>query len=110
MTAPPEHTFESLLGLIYAQTPYVRCRSVFRCDPVTAYHVRQIKDDDGRFAWEDGLAVGMRDRLLGYPVWIDEAYDGLTFGLGDSDLRTMDPQVTLDVPEPKGSQHAHPGT
>lgn len=39
----------------------------------TANRVRKFKDGQGNFLWTNSLAVGQPDRLLGYPVAIDES-------------------------------------
>ena len=54
----------------------------------TAGHVRKLKDNDGRFVWVDGLAVGEPARLMGYRVLIAEdmpdiADDTLGIAFGD---------------------------
>ena len=50
--------------------------------------MRTLKDDNGRFLWADGLAVGQPATLLGYPVAAVEAMPDIAanstpIGFGD---------------------------
>ena len=38
----------------------------------TAGVVRKMKDTEGRYVWQNAIAAGQPDLLLGYPVEIDE--------------------------------------
>lgn len=54
----------------------------------TASVVRKMKDNEGRFTWQDSLQAGQPDRLLGHPVVIaedmpDVAADSLSVAFGN---------------------------
>lgn len=55
----------------YRQRPGTR----FMVHDTIAAYLRKLKDGQGRFMWELGLQVGQPDRLLGYPVIINNDMD-----------------------------------
>ena len=65
-----------------------RANGTFVMNSKTAGTVRKLKDNDGRFVWVDGLAVGEPARLMGYRVLIAEdmpdiADDAMAIAFGD---------------------------
>lgn len=79
---------DKLVDLIHAMRAPYRANASFLMNKNTAGVVRKFKDGQGRFLWADGLAVGMPDRLLGYPVYLDEEMpdigsDSLSIAFGD---------------------------
>jgi len=78
---------DAIVDLVYALGAEYRANGTFVMNSKTAGHVRKLKDNDGRFVWVDGLAVGEPARLMGYRVLIaedmpdidDDAY-GIAFG------------------------------
>jgi len=63
---------DAIVDLVYALGAQYRASASFVMNSRTAGAVRRLKDNDGRFLWSDGLAVGEPARLLGYPVLIAE--------------------------------------
>lgn len=75
-----EHTYDSILSMIYATDPEVRQKAVFRCDPRTQEDLWRLMDEDGRFAMQWPMNTQDVLRLFGYRVLISKEHDGLTFG------------------------------
>ena len=73
---------DPLVDLVYALGAEYRANATFVMNSKTAGHVRKLKDNDGRFVWVDGLAVGEPARLMGYRVLISE-------DMPDIDVDTM---------------------
>jgi HK97 family phage major capsid protein len=69
-----------VIDMIYTVDPQTRWGASFVCGHKTACVLRKIVDQNGRFLWADGLAVGEVSRLLGYPVYIDDRWSGFAFG------------------------------
>lgn len=63
---------DCLIDLVYALKAKYRQNGTWLMNSATAAKVRKFKDGEGRYLWVDGLAAGQPDRLLGYPVEIDE--------------------------------------
>ena len=79
---------DAIVDLVYALGAEYRANGTFVMNSKTAGHVRKLKDNDGRFVWVDGLAVGEPARLMGYRVLIAEdmpdiADDTLGIAFGD---------------------------
>ena len=62
---------DCLINLIHSLKPGYRRNGSFLMNDTTAAIVRKWKDNDGRFLWQDSLALGVPPTLLGYPVYID---------------------------------------
>lgn len=63
---------DALIDLVFALPALYRKRAAFVMNSKTAGAVRKMKDSEGRFLWDDGLAAGEPSRLLGYNVLICE--------------------------------------
>ena len=63
---------DPIIDLVYALGAEYRANGTFVMNSKTAGHIRKLKDNDGRFVWVDGIAVGEPARLLGYRVLIAE--------------------------------------
>ena len=50
-------------------------RSGFMTHDNTILAIRQLKDLDGQYLWQPGLQQGLPDRLLGFPVYANQAMD-----------------------------------
>lgn len=59
---------DGLIDLFYALAPFYRQRGVFMCNGSTLAAIRKLKDSQGRYLWEPGLAVGSPETILGRPV------------------------------------------
>lgn len=67
---------DEVLGLIHSLDPAYR-----RANPNVGFmmhdsillYLRKLKDADGQYLWQPGLQMGVPDRLLGYPVVINQA-------------------------------------
>jgi len=79
---------DPIIDLVYALGAEYRANATFVMNSKTAGHIRKLKDNDGRFVWVDGIAVGEPARLLGYRVLIAEdmpdiADDAMSVAFGD---------------------------
>ncbi len=63
---------DPIIDLVYSLGAEYRANATFVMNSKTAGHIRKLKDNDGRFVWVDGLAMGEPARLLGYRVLIAE--------------------------------------
>ena len=63
---------DPIVDLVYALGAEYRANATFVMNSKTAGHIRKLKDNDGRFVWVDGLAMGEPARLMGYGVLIAE--------------------------------------
>ena len=63
---------DAIVDLVYALNAEYRANATFVMNSKTAGAVRKMKDADGRFLWQDGLAAEQPARLMGYPVLIAE--------------------------------------
>lgn len=61
---------------IYRQGPGV----AWMMNSTTAGELRRLKDGDGRYLWQDSLAEGVPNRLLGYPVVESEGMPAIAAG------------------------------
>lgn len=66
---------DSLFDLVYAVNRKYRSQSTFTFNSTTAGVIRKLKDSNGQYHWQPGLALGEPSSLLGYPtaVWEDMA-------------------------------------
>ena len=79
---------DPIVDLVYALGAEYRSNGTFVMNSKTAGTVRKLKDNDGRFVWVDGLAVGEPARLMGYRVLIAEDMpdiddDAMAIAFGD---------------------------
>lgn len=63
---------DALINLVYTVRAEYRANATWVMNSKTAGTVRRLKDADGRYLWQDGLAAGQPSILAGYPVVIDE--------------------------------------
>lgn len=63
---------DAIIDLVYSLGAEYRANGTFVMNSKTAGLVRKLKDNDGRFVWADGLALGEPARLMGYRVLIAE--------------------------------------
>lgn len=65
---------DALYDLLASLRPIYRVGSgvAWSMNSTTANLVRKFKDGQGNYLWSESLAAGQPDRLLGYPVSIDE--------------------------------------
>ncbi len=74
-------TFDDIMSLIHSVDPAYRPFCSFMLHDSVALVVRQMKDGFGRYLWEPSTQVGQPDRLLGFPVAINNDMDSaLTTG------------------------------
>jgi len=59
---------DNLIGCVYNEKPRYRVKSRWLLNRTGIRKFRQIKDGNGQYIWQPGLAPPEPDRLLGYPV------------------------------------------
>lgn len=79
---------DALIDMTYALKSRYRPNASWLMNRKTAAVVRKMKDADGNLIWSQGLAAGQPDRLVGFPVILDEempdiAADALSIAFGD---------------------------
>lgn len=81
---------DDLIDLVYSVRPSYRQGEgvAWLMNASTASVVRKMKDNEGRFLWQDSLQAGQPDRLLGHMVVIAEdmplmAADSLSVAFGN---------------------------
>jgi len=79
---------DPIIDLVYSLGAEYRANATFVMNSKTAGHVRKLKDNDGRFVWVDGIAMGEPARLMGYRVLIAEdmpdiADNSMSIAFGD---------------------------
>ena len=79
---------DPIIDLVYSLGAEYRANATFVMNSKTAGHVRKLKDNDGRFVWVDGIAMGEPARLMGYRVLIaadmpDIADGSMSIAFGD---------------------------
>ncbi len=86
--SPSSSPYDVLVDLISKFKVGYLANSTWLMSPQTAGTLRKVKDQDGRFIWQDSLIAGQPSMLLGYPVELDEnapaiAADSLSIAFGD---------------------------
>lgn len=86
--SPSSSPYDVLVDLISKFKVGYLANATWLMSPQTAGTLRKIKDQDGRFIWQDSLIAGQPPMLLGYPVELDEnapaiAADSLSIAFGD---------------------------
>ena len=73
--SPAAITADSLFDVVYALNSRYRSGAVWTFNSNTAGAIRKLKDSNGQYHWQPGLAMGEPSTLLGYPtaVWEDMA-------------------------------------
>jgi HK97 family phage major capsid protein len=71
-TLATEDPGDQLIDVVYALKAKHRQNATWLMNSTTAALVRKFKDDQDNYLWVEGIQAGQPDRLLGYPVEIDE--------------------------------------
>lgn len=70
-----------LMDAVYGLKAPYRMNATWAMNRVTAKMVRKLKDSDGSYIWQAGIAAGQPATLLGYPVAsFEDMPDGTTTG------------------------------
>jgi HK97 family phage major capsid protein len=59
---------DELIDLVHSVDPAYRPGAAFMMHDSVIKALRKLKDGEGRYLWVSGLATGMADSLLGYPI------------------------------------------
>jgi HK97 family phage major capsid protein len=59
---------DGLIDLFYAIKPFYRQRGVFMMNGSTLAAIRKLKDGQGQYLWQPGLAAGQPETILGRPA------------------------------------------
>ncbi len=89
-TISPDEVF-SLVAKVPPQ--YRTKQATFMCNDGTVFKLRKLKDADGRYLWDPSYQAGTPDRLVGYPLVVNQDVVAMTasakslfFGRPDSYL------------------------
>jgi len=61
-------TADGLIDLFYALAPFYRQRGVWMLNGATLAAIRKLKDGNGQYLWQAGLAAGQPETILGRPA------------------------------------------
>jgi len=94
---------DALLSLMYSLPAPYRSAGSWVCNGTTLGLIRQIKDNQGRYIWQPGLAAGQPETIFGRPVVeapdMDDATNGkfpIAFGDFGTAYRIVD-RVALSI-------------
>lgn len=75
-------TADELISLVHSVDPAYRMGNCgFMLHDTILMYIRKFKDSDGQYLWQPGLSAGSPDRLLGFPITINQHMDSaLTTG------------------------------
>jgi HK97 family phage major capsid protein len=76
-------TADELVGLAHSLDPAYRAMSSvgYMMHDTALLYARKLKDANGAYLWMPGLAAGVPDRLIGYPVSINQNMEPLVSNL-----------------------------
>lgn len=97
-------SFDNVIDLVYDLDSKYRAAAEFIVNPNNVRELRKLKDSNGRYLWQDSVAMGQPATMLGYPVvesyWAPESQ--IAFGdfktaywLGDRQRMTV--KITNDT-------------
>lgn len=61
-------TTDGLIDVFYALAPFYRQRGVWMLNGSTLATIRKLKDGNGQYLWQPGLAAGQPETILGRPA------------------------------------------
>lgn len=67
--------FDDLIGLMHAVDPAYRSEGSFMAHDSIILAIRKLKDGQGRYLWEPATQAGQPDRILGYPLFVNQSMD-----------------------------------
>ena len=76
-------TADEIIGLVHSLDPSYRAlpSTGFMMHDTALLYVRKLKDASGQYLWQPGFQAGVPDRLLGYPVAINQQMEALVSNL-----------------------------
>jgi HK97 family phage major capsid protein len=76
-------TADEIIGLVHSLDPSYRslASTGFMMHDTALLYVRKLKDASGQYLWQPGMQAGVPDRLLGYPVAINQQMEALSSNL-----------------------------
>jgi HK97 family phage major capsid protein len=76
-------TADEIIGLVHSLDPSYRAlpSTGFMMHDTALLYVRKLKDASGQYLWQPGMQAGVPDRLLGYPVAINQQMEPLVSNL-----------------------------
>ena len=66
-------TADELIDIYHAIASGYRANASWVINDSTAQAIRKLKDGDGQYLWQPGIAAGRPDTILGRPVVTDDA-------------------------------------
>jgi HK97 family phage major capsid protein len=76
-------TADEIIGLVHSLDPSYRAlpSAGFMMHDTALLYVRKLKDASGQYLWQPGMQAGVPDRLLGFPVAINQQMEPLVSNL-----------------------------
>ena len=76
-------TADEVIGLVHSLDPSYRAlpSASFMCHDTMALYLRKLKDASGQYLWQPGMQASVPDRLLGYPIAINQQMEPLVSNL-----------------------------
>ena len=65
-------TADEIIDLIHSVDPSYRTNASFMLNDGIIQYIRKLKDGTGQYLWQPGLQAGVPDRILGYPVVVNQ--------------------------------------
>lgn len=65
-------TADDLISLQHSVDPAYRSNAGFMLNDATVAKIRKLKDDNGAYIWQPGLAAGVAGTILGQPFYVNQ--------------------------------------
>ena len=79
-------TTDEILDLIHSVDPAYRPGASFMMHDGVVKYLRKLKDGEGRYVWQQGLAAGAPSSIFGYPVVVNQDMDATVASTNDTML------------------------
>ncbi len=67
--------FDDLIGLVHSVDPAYRNGAGIMMHDLIVRSIRKLKDGQGRYLWEQSTQLGEPDRILSYPLTVNQSMD-----------------------------------
>jgi HK97 family phage major capsid protein len=62
-------SFDDIINLIYLLPAKYRINASFLCHNTNIRELRKVKDSQNRYIWQEAIAPGQPDTIMGYPIY-----------------------------------------